>query len=223
MTNGIFVTGTDTGVGKTIVTGLLGRYLNESGYNVITQKWVESGSSDIEKHFKLIGKRPNIPKHYFCPYSFRFPGAPHLAAKIENVKIKKPVIKRAFEFLKKRFSLVIVEGSGGLLVPITRKTFLIDIAKELSLPVLVVSRNCLGGINHTLLTIEALKKRKIKILGIVFINKKNEKKEILEDNPMIIKDFSKVNILGCLPFIKGKEALFKAFILIGEKILPLLY
>lgn len=220
---GIFVTGTDTGVGKTIITGFLGRYLNECGLNVITQKWIESGSSDIKTHFKLLKKMPDIPKHYLCPYSFRFPASCHLAARIENTKIKKAIIKKAFEFLKERFSLVIVEGSGGLLVPITRKIFLIDIARELSLPVLVVSRNCLGAINHTLLTIEALKKRKMEILGIVFINKKHEKKEILEDNPMIIKELTKVNIFGAIPFIKEKEVLFKAFIPIGEKIKAMLF
>lgn len=218
MVKGIFVTGTDTDVGKTIVTGLLARYLNECGLNVITQKWVESGNADIKTHFKLSKKRPDISSHYLCPYSFRFPASPHLASRIEHTKIKKTRIKHAFEFLKKRFSLVIVEGSGGLLVPITRKTLLIDIAKDLSLPVLIVSRNCLGTINHTLLVIEALKKRKMEILGIVFTNQQHEKKEILEDNPMIIKNLTKVKIFGSLPFIKEKGALFKAFVPIGERI-----
>jgi len=219
----IFIAGTDTGVGKTIITGLLGRFFLDSGLDVITQKWVETGRSDIKTHIRLMKKKPPVPISYLCPYSFKFPASPHLSARLSNKKINVNVIKDKFLFLKEGFSIVLVEGTGGILTPITEKTLILDIVKGLSLPVLLVSKNKLGTINHTLLSLEALRARNIKILGLIFINALKEKGEILEDNPRIIEKLTKVNILGILPFIKEKEKLYKAFIPIGEKIKALVF
>ena len=105
-----------------------------------------------------------------------------------TINIKK--IKAALKRLSKKFDFVIVEGTGGLLVPITEKTLLIDLVKELNIPVLLVAANRLGTINHTLLSSEALKRRKVKMLGVVF-NSVSEKENALisEDNPRIVKKF----------------------------------
>lgn len=220
---GIFISGTDTAVGKTVVCGLLARYLMQKGYRVVTQKWIQTGtdtfSRDISLHLKIMDK-DNI-KDYFSevnPYAFKLATSPHLAAQRENKKIDRNKIIRSFRTLAKEFDLVLVEGIGGLLVPYDRKRLVIDIAQELHLPVLLVVQNKLGAINHTLLSIEALKKRKIKILGIVFNNQRKENPIILKDNPLIIKALTKVKIFGVLPWLMGYSRLYQRFIPIAEEI-----
>ena len=226
----VFITGTDTGIGKTIVTGLLARYLKEHNINVITQKWIQTGSNslaeDIISQQELMGRKPsNIKKYlaYVCPYTFKFASSPHLAAKLEKSLINTGKIKNAFKVLKKNFDVVIAEGLGGVLVPINKDKLVIDIARDLKLPTIVVAGNKLGAINHTLLTIEALKGRNIKIVGIIFNNiSKRGNKIILKDNPRIVKKVSKENILGTLPYAKNKDLLYKNFIPLGKKIFKFL-
>ncbi len=223
---GIFVTGTDTGVGKTIITGLLGKYLLEKEYNVITQKWIQTGcrdnlALDIKLHLKIMHRDKNSLGGYsglISPYVFKVPSSPHLASQIENKIINPDKIKKSFKLLSRQFDFIIAEGIGGLLVPFNKKHLVIDIVGELDLAVLVVAQNKLGAINHTLLTIEALKKRKIKILGIIFNNPKKEDKRIIKDNPLIIKALTNQTVFGILPWIERHEELYKRFIPIGKKI-----
>ena len=171
--NAIFIAGTDTGVGKTVVTKLLERRLLLKGYRIATQKWVETG----------VKKSPAI-------FSFKLAASPHLAAKAEGKTVKIGKIKTALRKLTKKADFVIIEGTGGLLVPLTETKLLIDVVQELKLPVLLVAANRLGAINHTLLSIEALKARRMKILGVVFNNiSRNKDKLILKDNPKIVKKF----------------------------------
>jgi dethiobiotin synthetase len=205
----VFVTGTDTGIGKTIVTGLLGRYLLCSGRNVITQKWIETESrgfsKDVSLHLKLMGKKREDVKGYtphLSPYTFEFASSPHLAADLEKREIDDAKIKESFEFLKKEFDFVIVEGIGGALVPYNKKRLVIDIAKDLKLPVLVVAGNRLGAINHTLLTIEAIKKRGMDILGIIFNNLDvSANRKIIHDNIDIVKRFTGIKTMSVLPYM----------------------
>lgn len=222
----VFVTGTDTGTGKTLVTGCLARYLAERGYNVITQKWIQTGcgsfsSSDIKAHLEMMGPNGFKAKEYLAhtsPYVFKKPCSPHLAAKLENKRIDIRRIKRGFRLLSREFDFVIVEGTGGALVPFSKSRLIIDIAKELRLPALLVAGNKLGAINHTLLTIEALRMRKIRILGVVFNDLNKEEEFILEDNPRIIKRFSGEKVFGALPRIKDYNKLYKEFIPIAQRI-----
>jgi dethiobiotin synthetase len=222
---GVFVTGTDTGVGKSIVTGFLAKYLREKGYQVVTQKWVQTGSrfsADINLHLKIMGVAKGAIKDYLdcvCPYVFKLPASPHLAAKAENKKIKIAKIKKSFKLLSSKFDFVIVEGIGGALVPLNEKRLVIDIAKELSLPVLVVAQNKLGVINHLLMTIEVLNKRKMKILGVLFNNCQGQNKLVIQDNPEIIRKITGQNILGVLPWNKKFSLLYKKFLPIAEKII----
>ena len=222
----IFITGTDTGAGKTLISGLLGRYLLSKGYRVITQKWVETGSKDfsldIRQHLKLMGKTKRDIVHYLplvSPYNFTFPASPHLASQIDKKSISINKIKKSFKLLSHKFDYVIVEGVGGALVPITKKKLLIDLAKELNLPVVIVSGNKLGAINHTLLTIEALLRRKMRIAGIIFNNQPTRQdRVVLKDNPNIVKEISGENILGILPWTKDKSELYRKFRPIGRKL-----
>ncbi len=226
MNKGLFITGTDTGVGKTVITGLLGKYLLVKGYNVITQKWIQTGcrdslASDIKLHLKVMRRGKNYLDGYFgliSPYIFKAPCSPHLASKIENKIIYPDKIIKSFKLLSRRFDFIIVEGTGGALVPFNKKSLVIDLASQLDLAVLVVAQNKLGAINHTLLTIEALEKRKLKILGIVFNNLQKEDEIIVRDNPLIIKALTHQKVFGILPWIESYDKLYKKFIPIGKKI-----
>ncbi|MDO8602259.1 MAG: dethiobiotin synthase [Candidatus Omnitrophota bacterium] len=223
---GILVTGTDTGVGKTVIAGLLAKYMLEKGHNVITQKWIQTGcsdfvSSDAGLHLKIMGREKKDIKDYLrhiLPYKFRAASSPHLACLIENRRISADKVIKSFRILSKRFDLVIVEGTGGVLVPCGKKKLLIDIAKELGLAALIVAQNRLGAINHTLLTIEALRKRRIKILGIIFNNPEKENRIILKDNPVIVKALSGEKIFGVLTRENQLDKLYLEFTPIGERI-----
>lgn len=221
---GIFVTGTDTGVGKSMVTGFLAKYLRQKGYQVVTQKWVQTGSResvDINLHLKIMGVSRGAIKDYLdcvCPYIFKLPASPHLAARAEKKKIKISKIKKSFKLLSLKFDFVIVEGIGGALVPVNEKRLVIDIARELGLPVLVVAQNKLGAINQILMTLEALKSRKMKILGVLFNNCPGQNKLILNDNPEIIKKMTQQKILGVLPWNKRFDLLYKKFLPIAARI-----
>lgn len=224
---GIFIAGTDTGVGKSIVTGCLGRFLLKRGYDVITQKWVQTGSGansfspDVKLHLEIMGRKKSEIKEYLAqvaPYVFRQACSPHLACESENKKIERRKIIKSFKLLSDKFDFVLAEGSGGLLVPFNRRHFLIDIAKELDLAVLLVAQNKLGAVNHTLLAVEALRQRKMKLLGIVFNNPGRENSRILKDNPRIIRGLSKERTFGVLPWRKTRDNLYAGFIPIAQKI-----
>jgi dethiobiotin synthetase len=226
--NAVFITGTDTSVGKTVAAGLLARYLLDKGFRAITQKLIQTGAAlpdDVAVHWEFMNKKEEDIKKllpFITPYTFKLPASPHLAAEAENKKIDPRKIIGSFKTLVKDFDFVIVEGVGGLLVPFDREKLVIDIAKELALPVIIVAKNRLGAINHTLLTIEALKTRRMKILGIIFNADENTNEAVQQDNPAIIEELTAEKILGSLPYLKDRDLLYKAFIPIGESIYRLL-
>jgi dethiobiotin synthetase len=226
----LFITGTDTGVGKTLITGLMAAFLIEKGYRVVTQKWVQTGVKtglgDVSVHLKLMGKRENDYRNHcqkLVPYNLKFAASPHLAAAIEKKNIRKEKIIKSSGYLMDNFDMVVIEGTGGALVPYNGVSLLIDIAGEMSLPAIVVVENKLGAINHTLLTIEALKKRKVPILGLIFNNRQSgESRKVLKDNPTIIKKLTHEKILGLMPSAKNFKELRREFIPIGKRICDLI-
>lgn len=200
--SGFFITGTDTGVGKTFVTLLLARQLLAVGVDVGVMKPISSGpakNSDallLKKALKL-----KEPLDLINPIRFKQPLAPYSAAKMGNRKLKMGKIFKAYKKLCAKHDLVLVEGIGGALVPITKNYFVVDLIKELHLPVIIVARAGLGTINHTLLTIEALRRRKIKIAGVILNGFQN--KELSErTNATIIAELGKVPILAKIPWQK---------------------
>lgn len=221
----IFIAGTDTGVGKTVVTGCLAQYLSDKGHKVITQKWIQTGcnskvSSDIKTHLEIMGQdisqiKPYLP--YVSPYIFKLPSSAHLASAAEKKRIDIKKIIKSLEFLSKRFDFVLVEGLGGAAVPINNKVLMIDLVRKLDLPVLLVVGNKLGAINHALLTLEALRLRKIKVLGLLFNNLGRENK-VLEDNPRIVQAFAKEKVFGTLPYRGSQGQLYKSFRTLGDKL-----
>jgi dethiobiotin synthase len=216
MAEGIFITGTDTGSGKTVVTGLLKRYLREKGHRCAAHKWVQSGSAsadDSDMHKKIGGVESGEENAVTVSYSFDYESSPHLAASVEGENISPEKIIEDHCYLAEKFDIVLSEGSGGLLVPYDEEHTLCDIVRRLNLPVLIVAANKLGVINHTLLTIEYLRQRRLKIMGIIFNDICPDADEkILADNVGIVQKLSGVKALCRLPYSKETDKLYSALI-----------
>ncbi|MDI6687071.1 MAG: dethiobiotin synthase [Desulfobacterales bacterium] len=224
----VFITGTNTGIGKTVICGCLARHLRRKGINVGIQKWVSTGnrntSDDIDYCLSMLGRKKEEINNPLLlhPYTFDFPASPHLAAKLEGQEIDIDKIVESYHTLVRRHDFLIVEGVGGVLVPLTRDHLLIDLVADLAIPVLIVTDSGLGTINHTLLTIEALTKRDIPILGMVFNFAGKEDKIIEADNRKTISRIGKCPSFGSLSKVDSMEALINEFEPIGENILKAL-
>ena len=222
MVKGIFITGTDTDVGKTVITACVTTALMRKGKKVAVYKPVQCGNLLKEKikspDLALVRSLSGIPENcLFNDYSFKFASSPHLAAELENRKVNAKIIKNHFKELSKRFDYILAEGAGGLMVPLTRSYMVLDLISDLSVPALVVSRAGLGTINHTTLTINALKSKKIKIIGVVMNCFKGGKVE--EDDKKIIHQLNDVPVIGCVPYSKTLKKLadnFEAYVDINK-------
>jgi dethiobiotin synthetase len=205
---GIFVIGTDTGVGKTVVSALLCLLLKERGYDVGVMKPIETGVKEVEgvlvPQDALLLKEASgsqDPLEFVVPYYFREPLAPAEAARHEGREIKLYKILEVLKKVSKRHDLMVVEGVGGLLVPLREDTLLPELIKAFGLKVLVVGRSGLGTINHTLLTLYYCERENIPVGGFL-LNKINPSLNGSEGtNPYWIERFSGVPYLGTLPFL----------------------
>jgi len=227
---GIFVTGTGTGVGKTVVCGLLAGFLRARGMRVTTQKWVETGvtdgPSDIDVHRRLMGGPgpPHEPSAADrCPYRFSLPASPHLAAAREGRRVDPAVIEAAYRRLAESHDLVLVEGAGGFLVPLSEEWLTGDLVARIGLPVLVVAGNRLGAVNDALLAVEAVRRRGIPLVGIVFNRLPGEgedtRTEVLADNPRIVGEIARAPVLGEVPPLSDPERGAEAFAPVGRAFL----
>src|ERR1017187_1611027 len=168
MSTGIFVTGTDTGMGKTHVTALILSELRRRGVRAAAFKPIAcgvGGRHDAEIYAAIMNHEQ--PLDVINPVYLRYPLAPSVAAKRERKRIDLGLIVRAYKQLTARYAVVLVEGAGGLLVPIRDDYFVADLARKLKLPVLVVARLGLGTINHSLLTVRAARAMGLDVCGIV--------------------------------------------------------
>ena len=162
---GIFITGTDTGIGKTYVACALAKTLRKKYIRAGVMKPIASGSRvDAKKLIRASKSRERLNE--VNPVFLKFPLAPFVSAKMERKAINLKPVRDSFARLKKKCDFLIVEGIGGLMVPLKKNYFVLDMIKEFSFPVLMVGRASLGTINHTLLTIDKLRREKIKVLGI---------------------------------------------------------
>lgn len=170
---GVFVTGTDTGVGKTIVAATLARILRMKGYSVGVMKPVTSGCLElngkpVSEDALLLCKAAGIDcSDDVAPYRLSKPLAPSEAARLDGVRIDFSVIKAAFMRLTAKYDYVIVEGAGGLMVPLSGGLLIADLVRELDLPLLVVAKTELGTINHTVLTCFAAKQLGLNVAGVI--------------------------------------------------------
>jgi len=167
---GIFVSGTDTGVGKTVVACALARGLRSSGVDLGVMKPVEtgvpeSGPQDAQALVRAAGV--SDPLELVCPLQYLMPAAPAACAIDEDFPASLAPIMLAYHALAIQHDFMLVEGAGGLLVPFDEKTTMVDLAARLELPVLLVARASLGTINHTLLSLEACEARGLDVVGVV--------------------------------------------------------
>lgn len=201
----LFITGTDTDAGKTVATVLLCDFLSENGQNFMPFKPIQTGAMlqdgslaapDIMTYELSSGqKQPS------ADYLFTTPCSPHLAARLDDVQIDTNRLTQSVKKLTERYDNILVEGAGGLYVPLTRDGYcMIDWMQELDAPVVLVARAGVGTINHTLLSIEAMKTRGIQIAGLVFNDLAQDDPEIIKDNVEMIYKLSGVPVIGIIPY-----------------------
>lgn len=202
----IFITGTDTGVGKTFVSAALAAYLSLTRrLDVGVMKPFESGVAKSEnpllRDASLLkfasGTRDSLEQ--ITPYRFEAPLAPQPAAECEGTIIDLSVVNESFDRLKASHEVLIVEGAGGILVPITKGYFFADLMKQWDAQVLVVARLGLGTINHTLLTVRYLQAAGIAVIGVVLNNVEGSADEAALSNPKVLAQYLNVPILGIFP------------------------
>jgi dethiobiotin synthetase len=207
MDKGIFITGTDTGVGKTYVAAGIAAVLRDI-LDVGVMKPVETGCSMrkgnlVPRDALRLIKASTVHDELGLvnPYRFSKPLAPYAAAGLDGKKIRINNIMKAFQVLSRRHDFMIVEGAGGIMVPLTEKDTFLDLARVMRLPVLIVARPGLGTINHTLLTIAALRARRVPIAGIVINYAQEQVRGMAErTNPITIEKISGVQVLKSVPF-----------------------
>lgn len=214
---GYFITGTDTGVGKTIVSAAILRGFIKKGLKVGAMKPIETGCLNkdgillpSDGMFLRDMAEMNDPLDFVTPIKFEHPLSPIVASRLEDMDIDLDRIFKVFENLKKKYDYMIVEGIGGLMVPIIKEQkkktksfyFVRDLIKDMGLEVIVVSRPSLGTINHTLLTVESLLNKKIPIKGFIINYSIVTKGDIAEKtNPEILSEILDIPLLGILPYL----------------------
>ncbi|MDE6296834.1 MAG: dethiobiotin synthase [Muribaculaceae bacterium] len=189
----LFITGIDTDAGKSFVTGYVAKALLDAGKSVITQKFIQTGnndfSEDIEVHRKImeIPYTPEDESGLTAPVIFTYPASPDLAARIDKKDLDFTLIEEASEKLSDKYEYLLIEGAGGLMVPLKDEYLTIDYIKELDLPVLFVTNGRLGSINHTLLSLYSIKNYGIKLFGVVYNSFFDKDKIICDDTKGYIK------------------------------------
>jgi dethiobiotin synthetase len=209
MGSGLFITGTDTGVGKTLVAVSLAAYLSDRGYRVGVMKPVETGCperngmlipEDAVRLKEASGCAEAIEK--ICPYRFSQPVAPSIAAERAGQKIDVDLLLTTYGEISAEYDITLVEGAGGLMVPLLPSYTYADFARVLKLPLLVVAANKLGVLNHLLLTLEHASCKGLTVLGYVLNRISVEISLAVETNREVLSGLTGVPCLGDLPFIE---------------------
>ena len=206
---GYFITGTDTNVGKTVVTACLLALYREQGIDTGVMKPIETGvdqecssEANSDAKFLLTISGNGDPIEEICPIRLKPTAAPLQAARIAGQTIDISLILENFHRLQSKHDRMLVEGIGGLLVPLTANYSVSDLIKDMSLPLIIVSRFSLGTINHTLLTVKAAQETGAEIAGIILNHSEDRPlNEIELGQASLIQELSNVPILGECPFI----------------------
>jgi len=226
--NGLFVTGTDTGIGKTALSALLLAELRRRGINAAPMKPVQTGCGDTatgdRQQASVNSGITDQPSHLtvpdldyalsmagmavsdedyaiMAPYTFGPACSPHLAAELAGADVEIAEVVIAARTLASQYEFVIAEGAGGIMVPLNRRESMLDLMQALKLPVLLAARPGLGTINHTLLSIRALRSDGLDIAGVVFVTSTGQEPGFIEeDNATTIEQFGRVPILGTIPY-----------------------
>ncbi len=210
MNRGFFITGTDTGVGKTLVACGLAAAFREAGYKVGVMKPAESGCRNEKGHLvpqdaiflkAAAGSTQSIER--ICPYRLGVPVAPSVAAAHAAVRIRPDFLVRLCHDMGAAHDLMVVEGAGGLLVPLNSNYTYADLAREIGLAVLVVVGNRLGAINHALLTLEHAACLNLKVSGYILNDMEGEKTPATDTNAETLAEMTRVPRVGRVPFLRA--------------------
>lgn len=222
----LFVSAIDTDAGKTVITGAIAKAFLDHGKQIITQKITQTGveegiAEDLLAHRQMMGIELQEVDYqgWTCPYTFKLPASPHLAAAEEGVEIDVQHIDHCTQELQKHYEYILLEGAGGLHVPLHGDFHLIDFIQERKYPLILVTTPKLGSINHTLLSLEVIKNRNIPLMGVVYNEFPNDNPIITEDSYQIFKSYLKKEF-GEVPFVRVPkltgnehwEAIFSGFI-----------
>jgi dethiobiotin synthetase len=194
---GLFVSGTDTGVGKTFVGCLLAEELRLNGHSVAVMKPAESGANNDAELLKAASKcRASLAQ--IRPYRFKAALAPAMAAELEGKKVSLARIKSLFRTLSRGHDGVLVEGAGGLMVPLNGELLVADLALQLGLPLLLAARPGLGTINHCLLCLSEARRRGLKVAAVILNGKSDSTDDSVSRNAAAIVKYGKVPVIGPL-------------------------
>ncbi len=202
MAQGIFITGIGTEIGKTVIAGGLAASLKQAGIAVGVMKPIGTGDT-ADARFLKHAAQVDDELSLINPIYLRHPLAPSVAARIENTEIDLSRIETAFAELQRRYDFVIVEGVGGIAVPIRDDFLVVQLIKQLELPILIVATTGLGTLNHTLLTVAFAQQFNIPIAGIVLNGLRPEMAGLAEaTNPVEIEKLTGVPVIGVVPYEK---------------------
>lgn len=219
-----FITGTDTGVGKTVITAGLAGSMRKLGINVGVMKPIATGIPQeigFKSHDVSIIAAASLtkdPEDWINPVFLPLPSSPYDATKLLSISIDIQGILEKFSRLLNSHDVLLVEGIGGIMTPITQNFFVIDLIKSMNIETIIVTRSTLGTLNHTMLTYQMCKDYGIKVKGLI-INNFDEKGTPVEKNsPVTLHELSRLDILGVIPFIKDYDDIKIMIEMIGNKI-----
>ncbi len=199
---GLFITGTDTGVGKTLVTAALAAFLSEQGLDLGVMKPVESGESDGQDSRTLSwAAGTDDARELVAPYSFPEAVAPLLAARRQRTVIRLARLLDALLKLTRRHEVVLVEGAGGLLCPLSASLSMADVARAFAFPLVIVARAALGTINHSLLTVDVARNLGLEVSGVVMCHTCQPANLAEKTNELMLKELCPAPFLGEVPFL----------------------
>ncbi len=202
MAKALFITATGTDIGKTYVSGLIAEYMKNKGLDIGYYKAALSGSNDItDSDAWHVKEKANLSDSYneMVSYTYKHAYSPHLAAQIEGNPPNIEIIRKAYKNMSEKHDYIIVEGSGGIICPIryddNKKIFLEDIIKQLNIPSIIIADAGLGTINSTVLTIEYMRNKNLKINGVI-LNRFEITNEMHDDNKKMIEEMTGIKIIG---------------------------
>lgn len=198
-----FVSGIDTDAGKTYVCGWLARKWMDEGYKVATVKFVQTGnegfSEDIRKHREIMGvELPEDKDLVTSPLIYKYPASAQLAARLDGKEIDITKVDDSLRLLDGKYDIILIEGAGGLMVPLRDDFLTIDYPESREIPIILVTNGVLGSINHTILSLEAIKSRKMTLYALAYNHHFDKDKIISEDTQAFLKRYLKANFPDAL-------------------------
>ena len=198
-TKGLFITGTGTEIGKTVISGCLAALLKHKGMNLGVMKPISSGSildAESLKHAAQV----DDPLTLINPIRLKYPLAPSVSSRLEHKEIDLMIIDHAYKSFRVKYEMIIVEGVGGIAVPLRDDFLVVHLIQHLNLPILIVAHAGLGTINHTMLTVAFARQFNLNIVGIILNLKQKESSDLAEQtNPSEIEKLTQLPVLGVVP------------------------